>query len=74
MESLNISWHEMVVDPKQHHLIESISKDWISEPQNNHVIVALDSLSPLLLNWSIGDVASALRDTLKTSNSNYGYA
>lgn len=50
--------------------LSSLASGWSSESkgEKDHVVVAIDSLSPLLLNWSVGEIASALRNLLETSN------
>ena len=45
----------------------SVGNSWISEIKNSNVLIAIDSLSPLLLNWTVGEVASALKNLQKTS-------
>lgn len=65
MEQLKLSWKTSIVDGNQD--LMSVENSWTSEARNDQVLIALDSLSPLLLNWTVGAIASALRNLQKTS-------
>ncbi|EFX68336.1 hypothetical protein DAPPUDRAFT_301477 [Daphnia pulex] len=65
MEQLKISWKKSIVDGNQD--VMSVENSWTSEARNDQVLVAIDSLSPLLLNWTVGAIVSALRNLQKTT-------
>jgi elongator complex protein 5 len=65
MEQLKLSWKTCIIDGNED--MVSVENSWISEIKNGNVLIAIDSLSPLLLNWTVGEVASALKNLQKTS-------
>lgn len=67
MEHFNLSLQEFIVDGSRNESMTCLEKDWTCESHRDSVIIAIDSLTPLLLNWGISHVANALRNALKTS-------
>ncbi len=70
MEQFNYSREVQIISGTK--TLSSLASGWSSESKGDKdhvdVVVAIDSLSPLLLNWSVGEIASALRNLLETSN------
>ncbi|KZS09505.1 Uncharacterized protein APZ42_026331 [Daphnia magna] len=69
MEQLKFSWQTSIFNENQDSSRTAIESCWSSDLANNgkHLVVAIDSLSPLLLNWTVGELASALRNLQKTT-------
>ena len=69
MEQFNYSQQMQIIDDKQIKSFSSLENCWSSNSNSDKdkVLVAIDSLSPLLLNWTVGDIATALRNMQEAS-------
>lgn len=67
MDHFKFSWETSSVNSSEDELMQSISSNCSSESLSDQVIVAIDSLSVLLMNWSVEVVASLLGELLKSS-------
>ncbi|KAI9550294.1 hypothetical protein GHT06_000613 [Daphnia sinensis] len=67
MEQVKFTCQTCILKEDQDNSRMSIESSWCSDLANNgdHLVIAIDSLSPLLMNWTVGALASALRNLQK---------
>ncbi|XP_057373669.1 elongator complex protein 5-like [Daphnia carinata] len=66
MEQFKFPWQTRILNKNQDNSIESC---WSSDLADigERLVVAIDSLSPVLMNWTVGELASGLRNLQKTT-------